>query len=304
MKPATRSFYASVVQRIVHHVATNLDEAPALDALARQACLSSYHFHRVFRGMVGETALELVRRLRLERAAWQLATTDRPITMIAFDAGYETHEAFTRAFRTSYDDSPTGFRVRKHPFSGPVIELAARSGVHFTPDGASPTFIPIDTGGRSMHVEITSYPELRVATVHHVGPYNRIAEAFSRLGDVAGPAGLYADPAATMVALYHDDPESTPPAQLRSDAGLVVSEHTALPAPLDETRIPAGRYARTVHRGPYSELGDVWARFMGEWLPASGHRVADGASYELYLNNPHEVPSSEYLTELRIPLAD
>ena len=69
-----------------------------------------------------------------------------------------------------------------------------------------------------------------------------------------------------------------------------------------ETRIPAGRYARTVHRGPYNELGDVWARFLGEWLPASGHRLADGASYELYLNNPHDIPSSDYLTELRIPI--
>jgi AraC family transcriptional regulator len=224
--------------------------------------------------------------------------------MIAFGAGYETHEAFTRAFRACYDDSPTGFRERKHPFSGPVIELAARSGVHFSPTGAPSTFIPIDTGGRSMHVEITTYPALRVATVHHVGPYNRIAEAFSRLGEIAGPAGLYADPAAAMVALYHDDPDSTPAAQLQSDAGLVVSDRTALPPSLGETHIPAGRYARTVHRGPYSELGDVWARFMGEWLPASGHRLGDGASYELYLNNPHGIPSSDYLTELRIPLAD
>lgn len=302
MKPETRSFYARIVQRIITRLAMHLDDAPALDALANEACLSPFHFHRVFRGMVGETPLELVRRLRLERAAWQLATTDRGITAIAFDAGYETHEAFTRAFRSCYDDSPSSFRDRKHPFSGPVIALAARSGVHFAPHGAPLTFIPVDTGGRNMNVEITSYPELRVGTVHHVGPYNRISEAFSKLGEIAGPAGLYADPAATMVALYHDDPESTPAAQLRSDAGLVVSDHTALPPSLDEARIPAGRYARTVHKGPYTELGDVWARFLGEWLPASGHRLGDGASYELYLNNPHGIPSSEYLTELRVPI--
>lgn len=302
MKPATRSFYGTAVQRVIDHVATRLVEAPALDTLASQACLSPFHFHRIFRGMVGETPLELVRRLRLERAAWQLATTDRTVTTIAFDAGFETHEAFTRAFRASYDDSPSGFRERRHPFSGPVIALAARSGVHFTPDGAPHTFIPIDTGGRSMNVAITTFPELRVATVHHVGPYNRVAEAFTRLGEIAGPAGLYADPAAAMVALYHDDPESTPAAQLQSDAGLIVSDHTALPPSLGETRIPAGRYARTVHRGPYNELGDVWARFLGEWLPASGHRLGGGASYELYLNNPHDIPSSDYLTELRIPI--
>lgn len=153
-----------------------------------------------------------------------------------------------------------------------------------------------------MKVEITTFPELRVATVHHVGPYDQIPEAVSKLGAIAGPAGLYADPAAAMVALYYDDPKSTPAAQLRSDAGLIVSEHTTLPPSLGDQRIPAGRYARTVHRGPYDELPDVWGRFMGEWLPASGHRIGDGPTYEFYVNNPHEVPSGEILTELRIPI--
>ena len=302
MKSETRSFYVRAVQRVIDHIAGHLDEAPSLAALASYACLSPFHFHRVFRGMVGETPLELARRLRLERAAWQLTHTDRTITEIAFSSGYETHEAFSRAFRACYDGSPSDFRERQHPFTGPLIELAARSGVHFTPDGTTVRFTPIDSGGRSMKVEITTFPELRVATVHHVGPYNQTPEAVTRLGAIAGEAGLYADPAAAMVALYYDDPESTPAAQLRSDAGLIVSEHTALPPSLGERRIPAGRYARTVHRGPYNELGDVWARFMGEWLPASGHRVGDGPSYELYVNNPHELPSSEFLTELRVPI--
>ena len=69
MKPATHSFYTDAVRRVIEHVVTHLGEALALETLAEQACLSPFHFHRVFRGMVGETPLELVRRLRLERAA-------------------------------------------------------------------------------------------------------------------------------------------------------------------------------------------------------------------------------------------
>ena len=65
MKPATESFYAQAVQRVIEHVASHLDEALALETLAAQACLSPFHFHRVFRGMVGETPVELGRRLRL-----------------------------------------------------------------------------------------------------------------------------------------------------------------------------------------------------------------------------------------------
>ena len=153
-----------------------------------------------------------------------------------------------------------------------------------------------------MDVEIATFPELRVGTVHHVGPYDEIVGAMSKLGAIAGESGLFADPSAALVALYHDDPKSTPAAQLQSDAGIIVSDRATLPASLGDQRIPAGRYARTVHKGPYTELADVWARFMGEWLPASGHRLGTGPSYELYLNNPHEIPSGELLTELRLPI--
>jgi len=55
--------------------------------------------------------------------------------------------------------------------------------------------------------------------------------------------------------------------------------------------------------GPYEQLGDVWARLLGEWVPASGHRISDGVSYEIYLNTPGEVPKEQLRTELYVPLA-
>jgi AraC family transcriptional regulator len=298
MKPDTRSFYARAVQAAIEHIAQHLDDALELEALARIACLSSFHFHRVFRGMVGETPLELTRRLRLERAAWRLKDKQQAITEIAFDAGYETHEAFTRAFRAAYSTSPSGFRLRTYP----RIEIAAACGVHFTTDGVIPAFIPRDSGGLTMEVEIKDMPELRVATVRHVGPYNQIPTAFERLGAVAGPAGLLRH-SNTMIAIYHDDPESTPQEQLRSDAALVVPEGVRLPEGLAEQHIAAGRYAKTVHVGPYEQLGDVWARFLGEWVPASGNRIGDGVSYEIYKNMPGQVPKQELRTELYVLLA-
>jgi len=62
--------------------------------------------HRIFRGVVGETVAEHIRRLRLERAAQRLKSGERPVTEIAFEAGYEAHEAFTRAFRARFGASP------------------------------------------------------------------------------------------------------------------------------------------------------------------------------------------------------
>lgn len=153
-----------------------------------------------------------------------------------------------------------------------------------------------------MDVEITRMDAMRVATIRHTGPYHQIGEAFGRLGEIAGAAGLFG-PGTVMLGIYYDDPESTPPAELRSDAGLTVPEEMQLPEGLTEQRVPAGRYACTTHVGSYEQLGDVWARFMGQWLPESGHRFGEGVSFEIYRNSPGEVPPEQLRTELYIPLA-
>jgi AraC family transcriptional regulator len=221
------------------------------------------------------------------------------VSRIAFDAGFETHEAFTRAFRAIYAMTPSAFRRREHP----RIEIVATCGIHFTNGGPVPAFVPRDSGGRTMQVEIKQVGEQRVAAIRHHGSYLQINEAFGRLGEIAGPAGLFQDPAATMVGLFYDDPDTTPVEALRSDAGLLVGPSTKIPGGLSEQRIPGGSYASTLHVGPYEQLPDTWARFMGEWLPASGYRLADdGVSYELYLNDPSRVPKDQLRTEIRIPV--
>ncbi len=304
VRDETRSFYEAAVHRALARVVAGLDDALDLDALAREAALSPLHFHRVFRGMVGETPLELHRRLRLERAAARLATTDAPVTEIAFHAGYETHESFTRAFRARYGASPTELRdAARAAASGcaraPALELAAPSKIHFATlaQARLPSLL-----GASMNVDVVTLPALRLATVSHRGPYPAISQAFQRLGAIAGPAGLFR-PGARMIALYHDDPESTPVADLRSEAALSVPEGATIPPGLSEVLVPAGRWAKTTHVGPYATLGDTWARLMGDWLPKSGHRVGSAPAYEEYLNDPTTTAPADLRTDLYVSLA-
>lgn len=298
MKTETRSFYEAAVERAVTRIAATLDEALDLEALARAAALSPFHFHRVFRGMLGETPLEMHRRLRLERAASQLLVGTASVTTIAFDAGYETHEAFTRVFRQAYRTSPSAFRQEA---AGPVrVPLAARSGIHFS-TAADREPLRFIKGDAAMNVTIEDMPELRVATVHHVGPYNRISEAFGRLHEIAVRAGLHRE-GEMALAIYYDDPETTPAERLQSDAGITVQKGASLPKGLGEKTLSAGKYARTTHLGPYSTLGDTWARFMGEWLPSSGKRVGRGSSYEVYRNMPSDVAPEDLRTDLYLPL--
>ena len=89
---------------------------------------------------------------------------------------------------------------------------------------------------------------------------------------------------------------------MRAEAALAVPDQARLPKELGERRLAGGRYACTTHVGPYEALGDVWARFMGEWLPSSGQRMRDAVSYEIYRNTPADVPKDKLETELYIPL--
>lgn len=154
-----------------------------------------------------------------------------------------------------------------------------------------------------MNVTIEQRPELRAAALRHLGPYHRISEAFARLGELVQHAGIGSFGKPTMVAVYYDDPESTPEAELRADAALVVPEDVRIPDGLTEVRIPAGRYARATHLGPYTQLGDAWARLLGQWLPQSGEKLGPGETYEIYVNTPMDAPAEKLHTDLYLPLA-
>ena len=85
MRTETLNSYQERMGRVLVHIQNHLDEPMPLDQLAGVACFSPWHFHRIFRGMVGESVKEHVRRLRLERAAQCLKSTERPVCAAASD---------------------------------------------------------------------------------------------------------------------------------------------------------------------------------------------------------------------------
>jgi AraC-like DNA-binding protein len=81
MKPSTEQDYRERIVRTLVYIQQHLDDDLELDQVAGVAAFSSFHFHRIFRGLVGETLKEYIRRLRLERAARNLKLSGEPITL-------------------------------------------------------------------------------------------------------------------------------------------------------------------------------------------------------------------------------
>ena len=297
VRAETEQAYRERILRVLVHIQGRLDEALSLDELARIAHFSPYHFHRVFRGMVGESLMEHVRRLRLERAADRLKRTDQPVTRIAFDAGYEAHEAFTRAFRAMFGESPSRFRGIHQPIPYP----GCPSGVHFDPNGRVERFEPSHEGNRAMEVKIKTIEPMRVAFVRHVGPYEQVGETWNKLCAWAGPRGLFG-PQTVMLGICHDDPEVTPTDKIRYDACMTVDAPFEPEGEVGVQDIEGGEYAVVTHHGPYEKLSETYAQLCGQWLPSSGRELRSAPPFELYHNSPHDTAPDDLLTDIHLPL--
>jgi AraC family transcriptional regulator len=148
---------------------------------------------------------------------------------------------------------------------------------------------------------IRETPTLRVAALAHHGDYMNIGSTFERLMAMAGGQGLLG-PGTRSFGIYYDDPASTPRDALRADACLTLPDGTMPNGDLQLREIRGGRYAVTLHVGPYAELHFPYTWLYGTWLPKSGEEAADAPSIEEYLNDARVNPPSELRTEIWLPL--
>src|SRR3984893_5170268 len=110
MKAALENYHARM-QRVLDHIDQHLDRDLGLEALSGVAAFSKYHFHRQFMSTFGLSVHRYVQLARMKRASHRLAYMDaQSVTEIAMDAGYEAPDAFARAFRQRFGQSPSSFR--------------------------------------------------------------------------------------------------------------------------------------------------------------------------------------------------
>lgn len=157
-----------------------------------------------------------------------------------------------------------------------------------------------------MSVDIKTMPELRVASVRHVGPYNLIGAAFQKLNQWAKDAGVL-KPYPTMMGVYWDDPGMVPTEQLRSDAAIVVPDD--FPAPDESTGVvlqtlASGDYAMFLHSlYDMAEFPAVWEEVMMKEFPQAG-RACDGERpcLEIYYTCCQCHPLKKVVVDIAVPV--
>ncbi|WP_300526882.1 GyrI-like domain-containing protein [Maricaulis sp.] len=266
--------------RVMEYIQSNLEGDLSLDALADAACLSRFHFHRVFCAVMGETPAAVVARLRMTRAAGELVRTGIPIDAIADRAGHSSTRSFARALKASVGLTPTQLR-----------RLGEDDGI--TPDRKdSEPMYP---------VEITTEAPRRLAAIRHHGSYESNGIAFETLSSACSSQQLWPY-MKEMIGVYHDDPGLVAPEALKSHAGVVLSAGASFSAPLEEVALSGGRYAVLHYKGLYATFQAAFDYLFGHWLPDANEEPRDEAIFVAFRTNPRETAPEDNCADIYLPL--
>jgi AraC family transcriptional regulator len=260
------------IAELIPWIEARLDDALTLDRIAQQAGLSPYHFSRLFTARMGRSVMAYVRGRRLVRGARRLC--DEPelqLVELALDCGFESQEAFTRAFKRIFGVSPGRFRA----------------GFALTPiEGQYPMNLPASTS-----TAVTRLPDLvRLEAFSIAGPARRFdQESRSEIPQLwsaligALPFEGQVPSWATYGAVWGVDREE---GSFDYMAGVGIVPGSALPAGFSEKRIPAATYAvfRITLDGSalHPQVKNAMATIWGQLIPASGLKLADSPDFELY----------------------
>ncbi len=312
----SRDEYQARLNRVLDYIDRNIGRDLRLDELARVANFSSFHFHRIFSALIGETLNVYIQRIRVERAA--SALIDRPkatITEVALDCGYSGSAAFARAFRGRFGMSASEWRAGGCEAWRKIRKTESKDRQTLRKIGkelpAAPSYGEdgkIHSARRSImskfkpQVEIKELPELEVAYIRHIGPYQAVGQAFERLMRWAGPRRLLRFPDTKVLGVYHDNPDITETDKLRSSACITVPAETRAEGEVGRMTIPGGLFAVARFEVAPDEFGEAWDALMSDWLPESGYQPDDRMCYEVYLNEPKNHPQGKFVIEICEPI--
>lgn len=284
-----------LLQQAIDYVEQNLHNAIGVEEIAGAAMTSKYHFQRMFHALTGFTVTEYVRNRRLTLAAEELAGTDGKVIDIALKYGYETPEAFARAFQRVHGVTPNMAKKKN-------VKLKSFSRLSFQ----------IQIKGESemnyRMVEEKGYSVIGQEVIIHQDAYSEIPAfvekiwtdgTHDRINEMAGrPAG------SLLFGYYYDFREDGTKRYLM---GMELPEGMEIPEELVNLTIAGQTYAvfdclDKVPNDPElgSDIKNVWRRIYAEWFPSSGFEQVEGPCIEKYFwtNDEHD----ECICEVWIPV--
>lgn len=308
-KDISRQEYIARINRVMDYVSNNLDKMIDLSVMADIASFSPYHFHRIFTFITGETPNNFVSRIRIEKAASLL--WDRPkesISEIALQCGFINISSFSRTFKSYF-----GLNAKEFRKLDKAIYL--KDGIRYSKNGKQVSKIGKDKQEVNYQlcsvepnkliimdtkIEIKQMPALNLIYCRHIGAFDKIGQTYEKLFKWAEPRGLITS-ATKTVTVYHDDPAITSVEKVRQDACITVDKDVKVEGEIGKLTLPAGKYAVGRFEIGATEFEKAW-NTIWSWLTQSGYQPGEGATYELYHNDPTKEPGDKFILDICFPV--
>jgi AraC family transcriptional regulator len=255
----------NLVGKALWYIESHFAEEISLEDISVACAVSRYHMSRAFGLATGRPIMRYVRGRRLTEAARSLSSGARDILAVALDAGYGSHEAFTRAFRDQFGVTPEAVRLRGDMDNLKLVEpikMNANANMELEEPRRETRGMALIVGLRARYSleTISGIP----AQWQRFGPYIEAIPA--RAGGMTFGVCCEFDEAG------HYD----------YVCGVAVSRLPELPPELSVVRIEARDYLVFRHAGHVSSIPGTWRAIMNDWLPESPNRIADAPSFECY----------------------
>lgn len=270
------------LSRVLDHIDENLESDLSVEVLSEVAGLSRFHFQRVFRHTLGLGVHAYVQHLRMRRAAFQLAFRGREILEVALEAGYASHEAFTRAFGKLAGRSPSAFR--DEPAWALWREMQANLDA-------------VRARDVELEVAVRDVAAVRVLAMEHRGDPRELLATVRRF--IAWRRAARISPAHATYNIAYVDPDEVPPAEFRFD--IAVQTDRRADADVVEKQLPGGRCATFRHVGRDEEMWRKVGRLY-QWLATSGERPGDAPLRVQRIAVFPDVPEHAAISEVTLQL--
>ena len=269
----TELSYRDRVARVVAAIVADPMAEHRLEDLAALAHFSPFHFHRVYASIVGESVSATVRRVRLARAASLLAQGDESITQVGQAVGYDSPQAFSRAFGQFTGQSPRAFQQRLHAPEQACEPVPERPG----------------------DVRVVELPARQVLAMRHVGPSATIPYTWHRMKALVGER-----PLSDWLGLSVGEP--TQAEGFAYFVGVEPRGFASAEVELETLVIPAGTWALHELAGPHTRINTAFDAVYSRWMPGSGYEPDQRPALERYLNSSRDTAPSDLRTELLVPI--
>jgi AraC family transcriptional regulator len=279
--------YTQRFNAVLAYIDANLEGDLSVKALSQVANFSAFHFHRQFTGFVGVPVSRYVQLMRLRRAAHGLSSrAEYSVLEAALGAGFESPEAFSRAFRRAFGMAPSAFRKQPNW----QVWRAVFSIPHF-----SRSII--------MQVRIVQFHEVRVAAFEHRGAPGRVSESVRRFIQWRMQSGQSPVASSRSFGIPFGNPETTPADEFRfAICGEINEAVAANEYGVTERVIPGGRCVVVRHVGSPDHIAESIYPIYRDWLPSSGEELRDQPLFFDYLSIYPETPQDQWQTDIYVPL--